>query len=108
MMNANKLRQTHNPQPLRGRVAAGLHIATEGGTYYIYDSRQTAGYLCCTSNLSTLNELLKMEEQSKGSVRTLITGEASPWDISPPSPAQQTYTGSPSARIDLGAILGKR
>lgn len=109
MMNKitiHELRVSHSPQPLAGRVADSLLIAKEGSIFYIYDSAQTAGYLCATSNLSVVAQLLAMEEQSKGSVRTLITGEASPYDLSPPSPAQQTYVGE--AKIDLNAVLNRR
>jgi hypothetical protein len=75
------LRQSHSPQPLQGRVADGLHIGIENGTFYIYDDRQTAGYLCATASTRVLQELLEMEEAHKGSVRTLITDEPSPYDI---------------------------
>lgn len=86
-------------------MADGLHIGKQGETFYLYDSRQTSGFLCATSDPSILVSLLAMEEASKGSVRTLITGEVSPYDLNPPSPAQQTFTGISAARINLGDIM---
>ena len=100
------LRASHCPQPLKGRVAHGIHVALVKGVFYLYDDRQTVGYLCGTEKLSLLHELLAMEEQSPGSIRTLITGEPSPWDTSPPEPWQDTYTGS--AKVDIRDLLNRR
>lgn len=101
------LRKSHRPQPTQGRVLAGFHVARKHDVYYIWDSRQTSGYLCATNSLPVLTELLSLEEQSQGAVRTLITGEISPWTNTglPPTPRQDTYE-SP-ATLDLADIMRK-
>ena len=104
-LDIDKLRQSHSPQPLGGAVADGLFIAAKKGVYYLYDSRQTEGYLCCSSSLHILNQLFVMEEHSKGSVRMLITGEASPYNSAPPTPGQQTFNGLSEAKIKIEDIL---
>ena len=104
-LDIDDLRQSHSPQPLGGAVADGLFIARKSGTYYLYDSKQTEGYLCATSNTHNLISLLVMEEHSKGSVRTLITGEASPYNSAPPTPDQQTFNGLSEAKIKIEDIL---
>ena len=104
-LDIDALRQSHSPQPLGGAVADGLHIAREKGMFYLYDSRQTEGYLCTTQSVQTVIDLLIMEEHSKGSVRTLITGEPSPYNHAPPTPAQQTFTGVSEARINIAEIM---
>lgn len=104
------LRKSHSPQPSKGRVENGLHVARKNGRFLLWDSRQTAGYLCATSSLSVLEALLSMEEHSHGSVRELITGEKSLYDSSPSTPQQDTFRGEVtkgSVKISLGAIFGK-
>lgn len=98
----DRLRQTHSPQPTGGRVSPGLHIAKDGNLYRIWDSRQTSGYLC-SAPLPILLELLYLEEQSQGAVRTLITGEPSPFNLNPPHPTQATFSGP--AKINLEDLL---
>jgi len=100
------LRASHSPQPLKGRIPLdGIWIALFRGSFYLFDDKQTVGYLCSTGKIALLHERLAMEEQSPGSIRELITGEKAFWDSTPPAPWQETYTGS--AKIDIRDLLNR-
>lgn len=82
-----------------------LQVALEDGVYHIWDSH---GFICRTSSVEILNELLSMEYQHYGAAYYLIAEEVPFGDYAPPGPEQDTYEGPESARIDLAAILGRR
>lgn len=95
------LRATHNPQPSRGKVLSGLHVARDGAWFRLWDEHYTTGYLCSTQDPNALAELLRMEAEAPGAVRALITGEITFWEVTPPHPGQDTYR----AAVTLDELL---
>lgn len=86
------LRASHSPQCTKGAVTGRLIIGLGPyGEFVLWDSAQTAGFLCATPDPKVLKALLEMELAQRGAVRSLITGESEILVETPPEPDQETF-----------------